>query len=170
MALTLDTVLNMSLNATHTSTDTLSNAVDTLLWPEGGFTDRLTSGTGLDNADRIYHARPTAAASADSFDLTAVLLDVFGNAITFTKIKGIIIRNRSAVAGETLAVGGNANALVNWVANATDIVNVGPDSLFILWNPSLAGYGVTATTGDILDVDPGAATIIYDIVLIGTSA
>jgi len=48
-------------------------------------------------------------------------------------------------------------------------VNVGPDGYLLVWSP-IDGYAVTATSADILQIDPGANTIAYDIVIIGTSA
>lgn len=55
------------------------------------------------------------------------------------------------------------------MANATDIVHVGPGGILILTSP-VDGYAVTAATGDILKIDSGAATINYTIVIWGRSA
>lgn len=136
-------------------------------------TDELASGTAVDQADLIFHDRRTLTASAnDDIDLAGSLVDAFGDTLTFAKIKGILIRNRSTTVGDILNIGGGSANFINWIAAAGDIVKLGPGGVFLLWNPSTAGYAVTATTADILRITEagGANSVDYDIVLIGTSA
>ena len=136
--------------------------------------DSLANGTAIDQADVLWHDRRTLAAStSEDLDLAGSLVSALtGAAVTFAKIKCIYIKNRASTAGYILAVGGaSSNQFVGWVANASDIVNIGPDGVMLLWNPSLAGYAVTASTGDLLKINnTGGGSLDYDIVLIGTSA
>jgi hypothetical protein len=131
----------------------------------------LADGTGADQANRIWHdTRTVNASSSDDIDLTAVLTDAFGATLTFARIKALLIR-AAAGNGDVLNVGGDAAALVGWVADASDIVKVRPGGLLLLAAPDATAYASTATTADILQIanpDDEAAT--YDIVLIGASA
>lgn len=129
----------------------------------------LADGTAIDQVDGWWRDRRSLAAAAEDIDLRGGLTDGFGVAIAFAKLKVLIIRNRSIVAGETLSVGGDA-ASVPLFGAVNDIINVGPGGLLVWVNPSLAGIAVTATTGDIIQVDSGAATIEYDIIVGGIKA
>jgi hypothetical protein len=134
----------------------------------------LTSGTGANQADRIWTDQRTLAASGtENLDLAGTALtDAFGVAITFVKIKAILIRAASGNTNDVL-VGGHATAaFVNWVSDATDVIVVKPGGLFLLVAPSAAGYGVTATTGDLLKITNSAGTtgVTYDVAILGTSA
>ncbi len=161
--------LRLGLTVVETlATKDLSTPNDTLIL---NLADALASGTAIDQADLLFHDERTLAATSEELDLAGGLTSSFGATLTFVKIKGILIRNTSETAGDILAVGGAAaNAFANWVGNTSDIVNVGPNGFLLLWNPSLAGYGVTAGTADLLKIDAGANTITYEIMLIGTSA
>ena len=168
MATSLKTFLNVSLEWIYENPLDQSTISDR---NTKTFSDALVNGTVIDAADLIWHDQRTLAATTENIDLAGVLTNAFGTAMTFVKIKGILIKNRATTAAYTLAIGGHATAaFINWVASATDIVNIGPDGIFLLWNPSLAGYAVTATTGDMIKIDSGANSITYDIFIIGTSA
>ena len=135
------------------------------------FGDTLATGTGLDQADKLFHDTRPLAGTSEDFDLAAGHTSKFGVTITFVKIKMLFIKNRSTVAGETLAVGGAAgNQFINWVGDATDIINIQPNGFLHVWAPSLAGFAVTANTGDLLKIDSGAASFSFDIIIVGTSA
>jgi hypothetical protein len=91
--------------------------------------------------------------------------------LTFVKVKYIMVSSATANGGSIQVGGAAANAFINWVANATDILNVQPGGSFSLTAPDLAGYAVTAGTGDLLKInntDSSPAT--YNIVIGGTSA
>ncbi len=126
----------------------------------------LANGTGVDQVDAWWNDRRTLAAAAEDIDIRGGLTDSFGVALAFQKLKVLIIRNRSTVAGEILTVGGDANSVPLFGA-ANDTIKVGPGGLFLWINPSLAGVAVAAGTGDIIQVDSGAATISYDLIVGG---
>lgn len=128
----------------------------------------IGSGTGANQANQVFvDNRTISGSSTDSLDLAGSLSDAFGNTITFTAIKGIIIA--AGANGDNLIVGGaSTNAFVNWVSNSSDEIVIKPSGLFVHYDPSAAGYAVTASTGDILEIENAdASSATYDIVLIG---
>jgi hypothetical protein len=135
----------------------------------------LASGTAAGQADRIFHDQRTLSASAtEDLDLAGVLTDAFGAALTFVRIKGLII---AAVPGNTNnVIVGNAatNGFVSWVGGATHTVTVRPGAVLALiaGSADATGYAVTAGTADLLRVgNSGAGTsVTYDVVVIGASA
>jgi hypothetical protein len=171
MATSLAVQLQLLLNWQQSNNPDLSSVKDT-----GAISleDTLANGTAIDQADVLWHDRRTlAATTSEDLDLAASLVSALtGAAVTFAKIKCIYIKNRATTAGYILAVGGaSATQFVNWVANSSDILNISPDGFLLLWNPSLAGYAVAASTGDLLKINnTGGGSLDYDIVLIGTSA
>lgn len=132
----------------------------------------FTSGTGVNQVDICFDdTRSVANGSPDDLDLAGGLVDIYGNTLTFAKIKAILIVNKSTTVGEILSVGGNAsNQFINWVGDASDIIKIGPGGFFGLCNPSAAGYAVTASSGDILQIASDSGTISYRIQLWGIAA
>jgi hypothetical protein len=135
------------------------------------FVDAMTDGTATAQSDLLWWDTRTLAATSEDLDLAGVLLDPLSQAaMTFAEITCIFIENTSTTSTEIVSVGGATdNQFVNWVANASDIVNIGPKGNMLLWNP-IDGYAVTGGTGDLLKIDSGADTVTYNIVLIGRSA
>lgn len=134
----------------------------------------LTSGTGAGQADKVFHDRRTLAASAtEDLDLAGVLLDAFGAAITFARIKGIVVAAAAANANNVVV---GAAAATQWATllNAAGTVTLRPGAVFAAMAgvTDATGWAVTAGTGDLLKVaNSGAGTSVeYDIVLIGASA
>ncbi len=131
----------------------------------------LTTGVGLDQADIAWwDTTRNLAATSEDLDLSGNLTDAFGVTVAFAKVKGLFVRNRSTAAGEVLIIGAaSANQFALFDA-VTDSISLGPDGTFMLWEPSLAGKTVTASTADLLKMDSVAATFNYDICIIGTSS
>lgn len=146
---------------------TLSEVLDSLRLVS---TNAFTDGAGINKADMVYHDEITVLTGADaSIDLSGGISHAFGVA-TFTKVKAILIHNKNTTAGHILQVGAGANCLAagTLFANTTDIINVGPNGIFLITAPSAAGIAVTAGTADILTVsNDSGATIVFDIVVIG---
>ena len=170
MAKTLRTKLDFSLEWTYSNTDADSgraivdgNSISLI--------KSMGSGTTAGLADLKWDDRRTVNDAAnDDLDLAASLTDSFGASLTFVKIKGIAVYNRNTTAGHNLVIGGGSNTFSSWLGATGDTITVGPEGLFVLWNPSLAGYAVTAGTGDILRLTGSGGNIVYDIAIIGTSA
>lgn len=167
MALSTDIMLRVS--ATLTNPRDLSTADD----PTSVLTQySWTSGTAANQADLIFADTRTLGASAsEDLDLAGVLTNAFGQAITFARIKAMLVRAWAANTNNVL-VGGGSNPFINWISGTTPKIIVRPGGSFILVSPDVTGYAVTATTGDILTIanSSGTTGVTYDIVLIGASA
>jgi hypothetical protein len=168
MATTLTTTLTLLLEAVAQQEGVdLSTPEDRLSLDKS---DRLADGISTDQADVLWHDTRTLAATSEDLDLAGSLTDGMGNTVTFAAVKGILIHNTNTTAGETLTLGGAASsAFASIFGDSSDKLVIRPDGLALLWAPRV-GYTVTAGTGDKLKVDAGAATIIYDILIVGTSA
>ncbi len=167
-ATSLATKYDLKFSHTYTDSLDLSTITDSF---SRTYTDTLANGTSANQADLIFHDSRTLTATSEDLDLAGVLSDAFGNTLTYVEVVGFAIKNTSTTTTENLAVGGAASAqFINWVGDATDIVNIGPDGIFFLWNPDNSAYTVTATTGDLLRIDSGADNITYEIIIWGRSA
>lgn len=134
--------------------------------------DSLADGNAIDKAEHVWYDERTVNASAtDSLDLAGSLTNAFGATITFTKLKLIMVENRSTTAGDILHITRPAANGVPWAGAAADYVNLGPGGTFLLYCPSVAGIAtVTAATGDLIDIVEagGANNVTYRITLVGT--
>jgi hypothetical protein len=131
----------------------------------------LGSGTGANQADRLFTDRRTLAASAsENLDLAGVLSDAFGAALTFSKLKAIIIVADSANTNNVNVSREATNGVPVFLA-AGDGIPVLPGGMFV-WVAPGAGVTVTPATGDLLTVANSAAgtSVTYDVYLLGTSA
>lgn len=136
-----------------------------------GLNQTLLDGALIDQADVVFSDRRTVSNAAnDDLDLAGGLTDSFGNTITFSLVKFILVRNTNTTAAENLDIGGGSNAFASIFGASGDIVTVGPGGLFAIGSPSLAGYAVTAGTGDILRLTGEGGDIVYDIVIVGVKA
>jgi len=168
MALTSQ--VSVAVNATQTALFDLAAGTVPLSVLRGSST---ADGTGLGQADRIFHdTRTLTASSSEDLDLAGVLVDVFGATLTFARIKTLLI---SAAVGNTnnIIVGNAAtNGFISWVGAATHTVTVRPGGLLLVSAVDATAYTVTAATADLLHIaNSGAGTsVTYDVVLIGASA
>jgi hypothetical protein len=129
----------------------------------------LANGTGANQSDRVYSASGTLTATTLDVDLTGALTTKVTGAVNFVELTAIVIRNKSTTASAVLTVGAGSNPVVSpWIATG-DGAKIGPGGVFVLTSP-IDGLAVVAATGDILRLDSGAATIPYEILLIGRSA
>lgn len=130
----------------------------------------LTNGTGNNQANQVFtDQRTLTASSTEDIDLSGSLSDAFGNTITFTAVKAILISSLSTNTNNVLVGGASSNQFINWVADSSDIITIPPGGMFMLTAP-LGGFGVTAGTGDLLKIanSGGGSSVVYDVVLIGT--
>lgn len=131
----------------------------------------LTDGTGANQAKELFTDTRTLSASAsENLDLAGVLADVFGNVLTFTKIKALIVKADAANTNDVL-VGGHASAAVATLfGDATDKARVKPGGMVAWVAPDAAGYAVTATTADMLTIanSSSGTSVTYTIIIIGT--
>lgn len=132
----------------------------------------IPNGTGIGQADRVYHKTITLAASANQdIDLNGALLDALGGPAVFAKVKAIAVRARDTNTNNVVVGGASANGFVGPFGAVAHTVAVPPGGMFVISAPG-AGWNVTAATADLLRVaNSGAGTsVTLDIVVIGTSA
>ncbi len=170
--MTLVSRLNIKVDAAYTSALDLATASVPLL---KDYATILQTGTGAGQADKIWHDQRTLAASAtEDLDLAGSLTDALGAAVTFAKIKALVV---SAAAGNTnnVVVGGVAAGLSTIIQpQTTGLVVVRPGATFAVFAGAAdsTGYAVTATTADLLHIanSSSGSSVTYDVIVIGTSA
>jgi hypothetical protein len=159
----------LSISGTLTGALDLQTLVSALTFTRGV---SLDSGTGANQADKIFSDTRTLGASAtEDLDLAGGLTDAFGASITFARVKIIAV---SAIAGNTndVVLGAAAtNTFVGPFGAATHTVKVRPSGFVCFACSDATGWVVTASTADLLRVGNGGAGtgVTYDIVIIGTS-
>ena len=167
--MSLNSKIVAQIVATHTSALDLGTASLPLT-----VTERisLASGTGANQADRIFSDTRTLTASAtEDLDLAGSLTDAFGATITFARIKAIMVSAAAANTNNVNVARAAANGVPLFLA-AGDAVPVLPGGILLWAAPNAAAIAVTAGTGDLITVtNSGAGTsVTYDIVIIGASA
>ena len=127
----------------------------------------LTDGTGADKAQIVFADTRTLGASAsEDLDLAGSLEDNFGQVLTFTKVKSILIKADDDNSENIVLGGASSNAFSGPFADATDKLNVEPGATHLLTAPD-DGWTVTDGTGDLLAVAAGASGGSYTIVIVG---
>lgn len=131
----------------------------------------FANGVGADQADRIYRAtRSIAASTNDDLDLAGGgLVDVFGNALTFARLKAAIFYGRPTNVS-TVTIGASAAAPVLWFGSNTHTETLKARQLQCHVSPDASGWAITATTADVLRLANGAGgTAQVDVILIGAA-
>lgn len=165
-----DTSVALAVKGTLTSSLDLVTASAPL---NMGRSIALANGTGAGQADRIFSDTRTLAASAnEDLDLAGVLVDAFGAAITFVKVKAIVVSAASGNTNNVVIGGAAATQFVGPFGAATHTISVAPGGFFAIARSDATGWAVGAGASDLLRVaNSGAGTsVTYDIVIIGTSA
>lgn len=128
-------------------------------------TNAFSHGTGANQADNRWEKTASLAATSVTWDLTGGVVDKFGNTLTFTKVKSLIIHNTSTTAGENLTLTGDFFD-TNFTSAGTFSHVLGPLGIFPVSSP---GVGLTVTSGssDAVKIDAGASTITYEISVLG---
>ena len=171
MAASLSGSLSISASITNTGASDTSTLTDLIAGVIESWT--ITNGTGANQANVMWHDRRTlAATTSEDLDLSGVLTDAFGVSVALARVKAIIVSAASTNGGLIQVGGAAANQFINWVANASDIIQIRAGGFFMLVAPDATAYAVTAATGDLLKIanTDGAAAGTYDIYIIGASA
>jgi hypothetical protein len=162
--MSLDVRLLVQLTASLTGSSGLISVSAPLSLPRQ---INLSDGSGLGQASKAWSARRTISSSAtDSLDLAGSLTDPLGAALTFTKLKLVIV---AAALSNTVPVAltrPSSNGVPLFSA-AGDALPVHPGGVVVWAAPTAAGVAVTAGTGDLLDLVNGAASSTVDVALIG---
>jgi len=142
MATTVTAKISASMSANWSKSLALGNVQAT---PSLSVSQQFTNGTGASKVEQVAQASGSISASGSAdIDLAGALSDPGGDTITFTKVKGFLIKNTSA-SGDGISVGGT---FASWLKAAGDEVEVMPGGALLLMNPTADGYAVTPTTGD----------------------
>lgn len=169
MAYSLNANLSLLVDATLTNSNDLSVSTDKLF---RSYATTLIQGTGDGQANNMWHDQRTLAASGtEDLDLAAVLTStVTGAALTFTKIKALLVSAATGNTNNVVVSRPAANGLVLFSA-ASDAVSILPGGLFLLTAPN-AGIVVTAATGDLLTITNSAGTtgVTYDVIILGVAS
>ncbi len=129
----------------------------------------FADGTGANQANMIWADQRTLSASAtEDLDLAGGLTNVFGAALTFTKIKAIIVTAAAGNTNSVQVIRPASNGVPIFMA-AGDGIALTPGAFFAAAFPNLAGIGVTGGTGDLLTLTNSAGTtpVTYNIVIVG---
>jgi len=164
----LTAAINLAVNGKHTSALDLGTEVDPFT---KSLAIALANGTGANQADRVFKDTRTLALSAtEDLDLAGVLLDGFGQLITFAKLKAVILLAAAGNTNDVQVTRPAANGVPLFLA-AADGLAVKPGGAFV-WVAPGTGVTVTPATGDLLTITNGGAgtPVTYDVILIGTSA
>jgi len=166
----VSTELDLRITCTETEAASGVQGEARRVYPWSKVVDIPTGTTAAKN-DVCYAITATAAASADTYDLLGSLTSVLtGDAISFVDVVGFAIVNNSTATGEDLTVGAGSNPWITWLNATGDAVVVPPGGCLVWFAGLVDDTQPTAGTGDILTIDPGAATISYDLTIFGRSA
>lgn len=130
-------------------------------------TQGYTSGVTANKADAFWTDERTLAATSETLDFTADLVDAFGDTLALVNLKELIIRNTATTSGYDLTITGNM--LTAFFPNYTggDEWTIPPGGTFHVSSP-VDGFTVTNTTQDQLTIDSGANAVTYEIEVLGT--
>ena len=130
----------------------------------------LTDGVGNDQVNKFYGPveRTLAAGASEDLDLNATLVDFFGNTVSPTAIKGVMVVADSTNQANIEVGGASANAWTGLFKDATDII-VLPAGAFFCAGCPVAGWSLTAGTADLLQINntDGSNAAKYQIVFLG---
>lgn len=120
------------------------------------YSRRWTNGTGNYQFNRWYEEVIALAAAPVNRDLFGTITDIFGNTLSLATVKILHIHHQGIVAGEPLIVSGNF-ITSSVLAGTTPTKTTGAAGVWHEENP-IDGFTVTATSADIITLDPGAKT------------
>lgn len=166
--MSLATELTVRLAATLTNPLDLSTPTDALV---EAIKLVFTSGTGANQADRMWHDQRTLNASAtENLDLSGTLAGAFGN-VTFARIKGVLVYAAPGNTNDVNVIREGTNGVPLFLALG-DGIPVKPGGLFVWAAPNAAGVAVTAGTGDLLTFtnSAGSTPVTFDVIIFGASA
>lgn len=130
----------------------------------------VKAGTGAGQADLKWSslARSLGVSANEDIDLAGALTDAFGT-VVFVKVKAILIAAAAANTNNVQVRRGATNG-VPWITAVSSGMDLKPGG-FLLWHDPV-GTTVTAGTGDLINIanSAGGTAVVYDIVIVGTSA
>lgn len=179
MTTSLSSVTKLKLTWDFQNTLDLVTVADKSSYTES---QALSNGTGDDQANDMWHDRRTVTAASpnDDLDLAGVLANVFGETLTFTTIRQLLVVNKGVpnadhdawtpTTGEDLVIGdAPSNPIAALFDGDTDGKILLPSGGMFLATAPIDGWAVTPGSADTLRVaHSGSSDIDYDIIIIGT--
>lgn len=134
------------------------------------YTQLFSSGTGANQGNALWQSQRTLTASAsETLDFSGSLTDDFGQSITCTKLRALVVRAASTNTNNVLVGGGGTN-LTSLTTTGTLVEGlvVRPGGLLMWTFPDATGAAVTATTADKLGVanSAGSTSVVYDVIVV----
>jgi hypothetical protein len=131
----------------------------------------LTNGTGAGQATRAVTLKRTVAANSyQDIDLSAGLLDAFGNSLALAKVNGLIAT--AAATNDNEAYVGAGGSIGMWSLFGTQgaKLRVRPGGMMAVAAPDAAGYGVVSGSARMLRLtNPGAGLVTITLMVIGVA-
>lgn len=127
-----------------------------------------TSGTGAGQGDLLYAKQLTLAATPTTLDLTA-LPDVSGATVNFARVREHGVQVVTTTSGRAVILGG---AATNPWAHVNGVI-VPAGGVVYFADPSSVGSGIGAVvtaTSKSYKLDPGANSIVVNVLFLGASA
>lgn len=170
MATTLKTNLLLQLDAVYRNVLDISTPTDTF---QKRTKIELANGTGSSSADLMFHDQRTiAASSSEDLDLAGALTNpLTGSALTFVELRGLIVTASASNTNNVRVTRPASNGVPLFLA-AGDGIDIPPGGCLCWFCPADGKVTVTASTGDLLTVanSSSGSSVVYDVVIIGTSA
>lgn len=128
-------------------------------------TIKVSDGTGLNQANRVYILQGTIAASSTAtFNVSTGLTDVFGNAIALTRVTEIIVEHlNSSASTSTITVGGGTTPIFTTLS-----VALKKNGDIRIRDYSATGFAITTNVNLKLTNDSGTLVATYRVTIIGS--
>lgn len=148
--------INLVNGLTHTEDKDLTTPKETF----SNILFQLTSGTGDDQIDLVYHDQLTGT---NTLDLYGGLTDSFGTTLNFEEVRLILVQSVSGAV--TVGGDGGADTFASWCGSDTDTVTVPAGGVMLLYSPTDGTYAAGSANDQLKLVGTT-----YNIYIGGTSA
>jgi hypothetical protein len=159
---TLDLTTAVRLFGEFEGASDLTDAIEAI---DIALSKRVLNGTGTDQANEFWSDQRTVTAAAESLNFVdGSLSNTHGDTITLSKVKGLLIVNTSTTATEDLTISGDLLTNFGTITSLT----LTPGG-YLLWTAPTDGHAVATPASDVLTINPGSDTIVYNIVVWGVT-
>lgn len=134
------------------------------------YTQLFSMGTGANQINAMWQSERTLSANGtETLDFSGSLTDDFGQSITCTKIKALVIKAASGNTNNVL-VGGASTTITSLTSTGalTQGLVVRPGGLLLWTFPDSTGAAVTAGSADLLQVSNSSSgsSVTYDVIAV----
>lgn len=134
----------------------------------------VANGTGANQADLLWTDRRTIGASSnDDIDLSGTsLTDVFGQTVSFARVKGLFVFASSGNTNNVVIGNAASNQFLGPLGAAAHTLAIQPGGAYVAFAPGATAWAVANASTDTLRIaNSGAGTsVTYDIAILGASA